>query len=316
MENQGNHVPRLLPCSHTLCETCIDQLIRQGMLECPECRQKHRTTRGRKSFPQNKFILVNVKRRSTSKEEHRASSKQPEVDLCERHGRRKSLYCMEDNCQKLICPLCLKDKHRNHKFDEAQQILEEKRNMLAENVELLRKNLLVNKEKLLKAKEDAEKNTTDCTEKIAKARDEQMETLVKITELYNQMIAEVTDNFADVSTSINNKTSEIDGNLFLLADINQSSKKVTSVADILEMIATVNMLGRNIRMFAEDQKFKHFRYDGRQMVTLNDLQKMVGSLDSKDARVDVEPLRKLSLLSKNPSFKTVRRASQLKLEGK
>ena len=301
----GDHVPRLLPCSHTLCETCIDQMIRGHILQCPECHQKHGASRGRKSFPQNKFILVNVKRISTSKEEHRAPSKQSEVDLCERHGRRKSLYCVEDNCQKLICLLCLKDKHRNHKFEEAQQILEEKRNMLAENVELLRKNLLVNNEKLLKAKEDAEKNTADCRGQIAKARDEQMETLVKITELYNQMIAEVTDNFADVRKNINNKTSEIDGNLFLLADISQSSRKVTSVADILEMIATVNMLGRNIRMFAEDQKFKHFRYDGPQMVTLNDLQKMVGSLDSKEARVDVEPLGK-----------TIRRASQLKLEGK
>ena len=315
-EETGGYVPRFLPCTHTLCETCIGQLIQGDILECPECRQKHRASRGQKSFPQNKHILVNIKRRSTSKEVQGASTKQSEAELCEKHGRRKSLFCMEDNCQKLICPLCLKDQHRNHEFEEAKQMLEEKRNMLVENVKILRENLLVNKEKLLMAKEDAKKNTTDCTEQITKARGEQMETLLKITELYDKMIAEVADNFADVNGNINNKTSEIDGNLSLLADIKESSKKVTSVTDILEMIATVNMLGRNIRMFAEDQKFKHFRYDGRQMFTLNDLQKMVGSLDSKGSRVEVEPLRKLPLLSQHPTLKTVRSASKLKLEGK
>ena len=256
---------------------------------------------------------MNIKRKPTSKEEQGASSKQPEVDLCEKHNRQRNLFCIEADCQKLICHLCLKDEHRNHEFEEAQQMLEEKRNILAENVELLRKNLLVNKEKLLKAKEDAEKNTTECTEKIAKAKDEQMKMMAQ---LYDQMIAKVTDNFADVSTNINSTTSEIDDNLFFLADISQSSKMMTSVADILEMIATVNMLGKNIRMFAEDQKFKHFRYDGRQMVTLNDLQKMAGSLDSKDVLVDVEPLGKPSLLPRTPTLKTIQSASQLKLEGK
>ena len=52
------------------------------------------------------------------------------------------------------------------------------------------------------------------------------------------------------------------------------------------------------------------------MFTLDDLQKMVGSLDSKEAQVDVEPLGKLSLSPNTPVLKTVQSASQLKLEGK
>ena len=219
-EEIGDHVPRLLPCTHTLCQTCLGQMIRQDMLECPECRQKHRATSKEKSFPQNKYILVNIKRKPSSKEEQGASSKRPEVDLCEKHNRQRSPFCIEADCQKLICHLCLKDEHRNHEFEEAQEILEEKRNMLVENVELLRKNLLVNKEKLLKAKEDAEKNTAYCIEKIAKAKDEQMKMM---TQLHDQMIAKVTDNFADLSFNIINKTIELDDNLFFLADINESS---------------------------------------------------------------------------------------------
>ena len=311
-EETGDHVPRLLPCTHTLCQTCVGQLIRRYILECPECRQKHRAINKEKTFPQNKYILVNIQRRPTLKEEQGASSKQSKVDLCERHGRPKTLYCVEDNCQELICHLCLKYKHRNHDFEEEQQMLEEKCNMLAENVKIMRKKLLVHKEKLLMAKEDAEKNTTDCTEKIAKAKDEQLKIVVKMmTKLYDQMIAKVTDNFADLSFDINNKTNEIDDSLIFLADISESSKKVTSVADILELIAEVNTLGKSIRMFAEDQKIKLFHYDGRQMFTLDDLQKMIGLLDSKEARVNLEPLRKLSF-----PLKTIQSASHLNLEGK
>ena len=68
-EETRHHIPRLLPCTHTLCETCIGQMIRKDMLECPECRQKHPATRGCKSFPQNKYILMNIQTRPALKGE-------------------------------------------------------------------------------------------------------------------------------------------------------------------------------------------------------------------------------------------------------
>ena len=40
-EENGDNVPRILPCSHTLCHTCLSQMIRQNKIECPECREKH-----------------------------------------------------------------------------------------------------------------------------------------------------------------------------------------------------------------------------------------------------------------------------------
>ena len=124
-EETGDHVPRLLPCTHTLCETCVGQLIRGDTLQCPECRQKHRATRKEKSFSQNKYILVNIKR-STSTNGQTISSKQPQADLCERQNRPRDLFCTEELCQRRICPLCLKDEHRNHNFEDAEQVLEYK----------------------------------------------------------------------------------------------------------------------------------------------------------------------------------------------
>ena len=208
-EEDGDHVPRILPCSHTLCHTCVERLIHENKIECPECHEKHETKKEGKTFPQNKYILVNIKRRPTLKEENLVSPQLPEVDVCEKHNRPRSLFCIKADCQKLVCPLCLKDEHRNHDFEDAKQILKEKRNVLVDNMKLLRDNLLANREKLLMEKEDATKNRTECIEKITKAKDEQIRTVVRMmTQLYDQMIAEVDDNFADVSSSIDKKTGE------------------------------------------------------------------------------------------------------------
>ena len=43
-EENGDHVPRILPCHHTLCHMCIGQMLRTDRLECPECRRNFTAT--------------------------------------------------------------------------------------------------------------------------------------------------------------------------------------------------------------------------------------------------------------------------------
>ena len=64
-EETGDHVPRILPCFHSLCEKCLKQLIEGNSMECPECREKHRVVNGIKIFPQNKYILANIRKKET-----------------------------------------------------------------------------------------------------------------------------------------------------------------------------------------------------------------------------------------------------------
>ncbi|XP_050717847.1 uncharacterized protein LOC126999354 [Eriocheir sinensis] len=40
------HRPRTLPCGHTVCTLCIDQLKEQGRVACPECRVSHAVPEG------------------------------------------------------------------------------------------------------------------------------------------------------------------------------------------------------------------------------------------------------------------------------
>ncbi len=54
----GEGVPKLLPCSHTACLWCLQELVKGSSLECPECRANHvLPVRGVAAFPTNRYIL-------------------------------------------------------------------------------------------------------------------------------------------------------------------------------------------------------------------------------------------------------------------
>ena len=57
----GDHVPRLLPCSHTMCNKCVKEISKKTFLVCVECRKKHTIPSKTKTFPQNKYILNALK---------------------------------------------------------------------------------------------------------------------------------------------------------------------------------------------------------------------------------------------------------------
>ena len=59
-QEDGPRIPRILPCSHTVCESCLVKLLKPqgGMkLTCPECMAQHSTPNEEKTFPQNKYLL-------------------------------------------------------------------------------------------------------------------------------------------------------------------------------------------------------------------------------------------------------------------
>ena len=62
-EEAGDNVPRLLPCTHTVCEKCIAKLLWNKSLTCPECRVKHPAEKGARTFSQNKYIITYINRR-------------------------------------------------------------------------------------------------------------------------------------------------------------------------------------------------------------------------------------------------------------
>ena len=56
----GKSTPRILPCAHSLCESCIDKILKRNCVSCRQCGKRHRTTQGAESFPVNEYILLRL----------------------------------------------------------------------------------------------------------------------------------------------------------------------------------------------------------------------------------------------------------------
>ena len=134
----GKQIPRLLPCSHTLCHSCTVTLIKNGKLECPTCRQVHHAKKGKLIFPQNQYILKQLEKKPF----------EGEYQICNQHDREKNLYCKDIWCQTGICSVCLTENHSRHAVVDFLTVKENIINDVAAEAERLSKSFVDQKGKL------------------------------------------------------------------------------------------------------------------------------------------------------------------------
>ena len=106
-EENEDHLPLRLPCSHSLCHSCAAKLLKNGKLECPQDRLVHNAKGGYQMFPQNKYIIKNLEKKLITKEAN-------EYEICPKHHRDKNLFCKNSKCQVEICSICMKEGHSQH----------------------------------------------------------------------------------------------------------------------------------------------------------------------------------------------------------
>ena len=153
-EEEGNHTPRIFSCLHTVCESYIKKMIKENKLGCPECRTEHRAEKKEKSFPQNKYLLVQIRRR---KEETNGNEK------CKNHGKELSAFCRI--CHQNICISCVRKNHEGHDWIEIE---EREKEALVQDVTEVRKNLEAKVEMISKATEDVAEKTDLCVKELTK----------------------------------------------------------------------------------------------------------------------------------------------------
>ena len=153
---QGDRIPRLLPCSHTVCESCVrGKLLKKYTLDCPQCGEVHTARNGMESFPSNRYILMYFRSKLEKQESKRS---------CVEHGREKNLFC--NICKVPICVLCLKDEHKGHDFGDIQEAKKQRHQTLLSDVESLKKKLRRNKRTLLTVQENERTSFQTCIEQI------------------------------------------------------------------------------------------------------------------------------------------------------
>ncbi|XP_062900967.1 tripartite motif-containing protein 59 [Mobula hypostoma] len=114
--------PRVLPCSHTFCRSCLENIIRESRnlppwraqipLKCPTCRSTvDLPPVGTGSLPIN-FSLVGI----IDKYQKEEQSKTPN---CPEHNQPLNMFCLLD--RRLVCGYCLTvGQHQKHSVDDLQ----------------------------------------------------------------------------------------------------------------------------------------------------------------------------------------------------
>ena len=116
-------MPRLLPCSHTICHGCLGTVIKGNSLVCTECKTKHQAAYGPKTFFQNRYILRLLKIKKEMDDILKAKDQKPapvsnlpNFSECERHNRLLSLYCKDEQgghgTGNLVLTFSRQGKHR------------------------------------------------------------------------------------------------------------------------------------------------------------------------------------------------------------
>ena len=242
-EVEGDHVPRILPCFHTLCEKCITGMIREGKLTCPECREEHQAGNREKSFQQNPYILAQIGKVKLDVKVHDPIASV----ICPEHDKELVLFCEEEDCKKPICVSCLTKEHRNHNFVEIE---EKKKEVVQENIKMTQKDLRQKVFALSKAKDDVREKTVKTVNDLKKTMEEMNKKL-------GNMIRETEMKMKDANTRIDADVAMINEHIALLEQMKvniNADKKVTiktlvdakdTVAEVVDTIK-VNICGNKV----------------------------------------------------------------------
>ena len=243
-EEDGAHVPRLQPCTHTLCHTCVGQLIQGNKIECPECRKKHEAKKEEKTFPQNKYILVQMKRITPKLQRDQSAT-----EKCREHGKELNIFCKEPGCQRVICVSCLSQGHKKHEVVDIEDTKKEAMDILHKNIKTVSDNLARKMQGITDAKQGAAK-------KIEKNLNELKKKKKEMIKQYDQMIKKSEDQMKQINIKANQDLNTMKENLNLLSDMNKNANATegTTYRDVVNKLDMVSGIIQNVNKHLTDTR--------------------------------------------------------------
>ena len=135
--------PKVLLCAHSFCKACLERIIStinsrlnteesKRDLECPSCRQVTPLATGKVAELRTNFNLKRLvsivseedkkaardalQRRRTIRPSIRSAS-----SVCKQHYKQFEYFCLD--CNELLCPRCVTTGHRDHQFQDVDDVL-------------------------------------------------------------------------------------------------------------------------------------------------------------------------------------------------
>ena len=254
-EAVGKHVPRILPCHHTLCEECVGGLLRknyQQVVTCPECRKKHLAGTQPTSFPQNKYVVSYIMKMKTLAEE------KDRIEKCSEHGKEAGLYCRNEECQIPICQTCLLTGHKSHDFGDINEERSLKKDSLLEMTKLTDQHLRIQKQRLTFAQSEIERHNSRCVTRLETTK---KEVIKKVTDKFEEMIRLAKLPF----TILTEEVKELNGQLAALNPIEEDSKKFEKIGNICKKLEKMAKKEGKVRAKLDDER----KYDFVEYSTVN-----------------------------------------------
>ncbi|XP_078573674.1 E3 ubiquitin-protein ligase TRIM32-like [Branchiostoma floridae x Branchiostoma japonicum] len=185
--------PKVLPCQHTFCQDCLQDLVGKNKhLKCPNCR-KHiwLPRKGVAGFRDNHLVTSLCERlqnQATLSGETREHVQPQSGNRCSFHPSEEAkLYCKQ--CQSPVCEECLEEMHDGHGTTTIKKALQESKTtvqaLLSEGRNILESYGLIQEEKRLNEQKQRRDNS------IIDAYDQMVQ---KLTERRDQLLSESQQN--------------------------------------------------------------------------------------------------------------------------
>ena len=221
---EGEHVPLILACFHTLCEGCIQGKLGEGSsFECPQCGTTHSAENGIENIQENKYIIRYIKKMAEGQQEKKDKTESWKRE-CQKHGKEQSLFCNESGCQKPICLLCLKNEHKTHDFGDLQEVAEERCAAILDDVRSMKETLQKKKDDLLASQKIVAQNCQECTLEII---DMKAKLINEIDRRAANLVFDITEHKKKADARINEEVAEIDEKFAIVNSIEEITNKKT-----------------------------------------------------------------------------------------
>ena len=127
--------PKLLVCAHSFCQSCIGELVipageEGSTIRCPSCREVTALANGDVSQLRTNFRLESMVGIVSDEDKvnirfalkyRKKTIDDWQLPLCSTHLKAEEYYCAD--CNELLCRRCMMDRHRFHRYEEAEVVV-------------------------------------------------------------------------------------------------------------------------------------------------------------------------------------------------